>query len=77
MSRTSPLSSAGQAVKAAAEEAFWDLASDQPKDPELIAAALIRHLVTLHGVTTKGGNTILSGDNLLDIAAELEGQVNG
>jgi len=70
---TSPLPPAAQAVKTAAEEAFWDFASYQPKDPELIAAALIRHLVILHGVTTKGGNTILSGDKLLDIAAELEG----
>jgi len=70
---TTPLSPAAQAVKTAAEEAFWDPASDRPKNPELIAAALIRHLVMLHGVTTKGGNTILSGDKLLDIATELEG----
>ena len=74
---TTPLSPAARAVKTAAEEAFWDLASDQPKDPELIAAALIRYLVILHGVTTKGGGTILSGDKLLSITAELEGQVNG
>jgi len=67
------LSPAAQAVLDAAEEAFWDLASDQPKDPELIAAALIRHLVTLHGVMNKCGYTILSGDKLLSIAAELEG----
>jgi hypothetical protein len=70
---TTPLSAAAQAVKSAAEEVFWDPASDQPQDPGLIAAALIRYFVILHGVTTKGGGTILSGNKLLDIAAELEG----
>jgi hypothetical protein len=69
---STPLSSDAQAVKSAAEKAFWDPASDQPQNPGLIAAALIHHLVALHGVTTKGGATLLSGDKLLDIAAELE-----
>lgn len=73
MNKTTPLSPAAQAVKTAAEEAFWVPASDQPQNPGLIAAALIRYLVMLHGVRTKGGNTILSEDKLLAIAAELEG----
>lgn len=41
MNKTTPLSPAAQMVKSAAEEAFWDPASDQPKNPELIAAAAL------------------------------------
>jgi hypothetical protein len=77
MSTTKSLSSAAQAVKSAAEEAFWDWDNAQPRDPQEIAAALIRRLVILHGKPTlMGGSVILSGDDLLAIATELEG-ING
>jgi hypothetical protein len=66
-------SPAAQAVKSAAEEAFWDWDNAQPRDPQEIAAALIRRLVILHGKPTPGGSVILSGDDLLAIATELEG----
>ena len=71
-----PLNSAAQAVKSAAEEAFWDWDNAQPRDPQKIAAALIRRLVILQGKPTPGGSVILSGDDLLAIATELEG-ING
>jgi hypothetical protein len=76
MSTPKPLSPAAQAVKSAAEEAFWDWDNAQPKDPQEIAAALIRRLVILQGKPTPGGSVILSGDDLLAIATELEG-ING
>ena len=49
MTTHTPLSPAAQAVKSEAEEAFWDWDNAQPKDPQEIAAALIRRLVILHG----------------------------
>jgi hypothetical protein len=73
MSTPKPLSSAAQAVKSAAEEAFWDWDNAQPRDPQKIAAALICHLVMVHGKPTPGGSVILGGDDLLAIATELEG----
>jgi len=76
MNTPKPLSPAAQAVKSAAEEAFWDWDNAQPRDPQEIAAALIRSLVILQGQPTPGGSVILSGDDLLDLATELEG-VNG
>jgi len=76
MTSPNPLSPTAQAVKSAAGEAFWDWDNAQPRDPQEIAAALIRRLVILHGKPTPGGSVILSGDDLLAIATELEG-VNG
>jgi hypothetical protein len=73
MTTTKSLSPAAQAVKSAAEVAFWDWDNAQPRDPQEIAAALIRRLVILHGKPTPGGSIILSGDDLLAIATELEG----
>jgi hypothetical protein len=73
MTTPTPLSPAAQAVKSEAEEAFWDWDNAQPRDPQKIAAALIRRLVILHGKPTPGGFVILSGDDLLAIATELEG----
>ena len=73
MTTLKPLSPAAQAVKSAAEEAFWDWDNAQPSDPQEIAAFLIRRLVILQGQPTPGGSVILSGDDLLAIATELEG----
>jgi hypothetical protein len=73
MTTPKPLSSAAQAVKSAAGEAFWDWDNAQPRDPQEVAAFLIRRLVILHGKPTPGGSVILSGDDLLTIATELEG----
>jgi hypothetical protein len=73
MTTPNSLSPAAQAVKFAAGEAFWDWDNAQPKDPQEIAAFLIRRLVILHGKPTPGGSVILSGDDLLAIATELEG----
>ena len=42
-------------------------------DPERIAAAIIRALVTNHGTKTMGGSITLNGDAVLEIATELEG----
>jgi len=73
MSTPKSLSPAAQAVRSAAEEVFWDWDNAQPRDPQEIAAFLIRRLVILHGKPTPGGSVILSGDDLLAIATELEG----
>ena len=58
---------AAQAVYEAAHNAWAT-----KDDPERIAAATIRALVTNHGTKTMGG-IILNGDALLAIATELEG----
>ena len=60
---TTPMSPAAQAVL----DAFWK----QPGDRSAIAAAL-RALVSELGTRTEGGAIILSGDAVLDLAAELE-----
>jgi len=73
MTTPKPLSPAAQAMKSAAKEPFWDWANMQPRDPQEIAAFLIRRLVILQGQPTPGGSVILSGDDLLAIATELEG----
>ena len=62
---------AAQAVYQAAHNAW--VTKD---DPEHIAAATIRALVTNHGTKTMGGSIILNGDAVLEIATELEG-ING
>jgi hypothetical protein len=48
----------------------YELATDSGEE---IAAFLIRRLVILQGQPTPGGSVILSGDDLLAIATELEG----
>jgi hypothetical protein len=68
MSTPRPRTDAAQAVYEAAHEAW--VTKD---DPERIAAATIRALVTNHGTKTMGG-IILNGDAVLDIATELEQQ---
>jgi hypothetical protein len=68
---STPLFPAAQAVLSEAMDRMTNGECDSYA--RWIAAALICHLVTLHSVTTKGGNTILSGDKLLAMAAELEG----
>ena len=68
MSTTKARTDAAQAVYEAAHEAW--VTKD---DPEHIAAATIRALVTNHGTKTMGGSIILNGDAVLEIATELEG----
>jgi hypothetical protein len=67
MSTPKPRTDAAQKVYEAAHEAW--VTKD---DPEHIAAATIRALVTNHGTKTMG-SIILNGDDLLAIATELEG----
>jgi hypothetical protein len=71
MTRRKQRSAAAQKIYEAAHEAW--VTKD---DPEHIAAATIRALVTNHGTKTMGGSIILNGDAVLDIAIELE-RANG
>jgi hypothetical protein len=71
MTRRKPRSAAAQKIYEAAHEAWY-----KKDDPEHIAAATIRALVTNHGTKTMGGSIILNGDAVLDIAIELE-RANG
>jgi hypothetical protein len=50
---------------------------DHEATRRLIAAAVLRALVCQLGTRTRGGTIILSGDAVIAIAAELEGQANG
>jgi hypothetical protein len=71
MTTPKSLSPAAQKLKEAVILAFWDQTS-LPSSPEVVAAAVIRALVESHGTPTRGGAVVLSEDDVLAIATELE-----
>ncbi len=74
MNNPNPLSSAAQAVLDAANGASSYSPDDCLNDAPQVAVATLRALVANHGIPTKGGSIILNGDDVLDIATELEQQ---